>query len=122
MTSKKKIPCRGDVYLVNFDPTLGSEIKKTRPAVIIQNDLGNRFNSITIVAPITSAKRKAYRVYVQITAPEGGLKKDSTVLLDQIRATDKQRLNKCLGHLSDETMARIDKALMISLGLEQYIL
>lgn len=122
MTSKKKIPCRGDVYLVNFDPTLGSEIKKTRPAVIIQNDLGNRFNSITIVAPITSAKRKAYRVYVQITAPEGGLKKDSTVLLDQIRATDKQRLNKCLGRLSDETMARIDKALMISLGLEQYVL
>ena len=83
----KIAPVRGEVYLVNFDPTLGSEIKKTRPALIIQNDVANRHSPITIVAAITSKfDDSLYPTEVLIAAGEGGLKQDSVVLLNQIRS------------------------------------
>ena len=110
-------PRRGEVYLVNLDPTVGSEIKKTRPAVIIQNDLGNQYSPVTIVAPITSGEKSLYPIEVEAKAPEGGLANDSLVLLNQIRAIDKQRLVKRLGKLKVGTMARVDLAIKISLGL-----
>lgn len=111
-------PRRGEVYLVNFDPTVGVEIRKTRPAVILQNDTGNRVSDITIVAAITSRRgRPLTPVRVAVQAPEGGLEIDSLVLLNQIRSVDKQRLVKRLGGLSPVTMRAVDRALRISLGL-----
>lgn len=109
------------MYLVRFDPALGAEIKKTRPALVLQNDILNRYSSITIVAAIIS-KIKApkvpfYLTKVLIKAPEGGLISDSVVLLDQIHSFDKQRLVKRLGRVKSETMEEVDRALMISLGL-----
>ncbi len=103
---------------MNFDPTLGAEIKKTRPALIIQNDVANEHSPITIVAAITSQfEEPLYPTEVFIKAREGGLKVDSVTLLNQIRSIDCQRLVKRLGCLKSETMAKVDRAIQISLGL-----
>jgi len=112
------IPKRGEIYLVNFDPATGAEIRKTRPALILQNDIANRYSSVTIVAAITSFSDKDGKTYpteVFIGVSEGGLDNDSITLLNQIRTIDKRRLVKKLGVLKDKTMAQIDKAIQISL-------
>ena len=111
-------PKRGEIYLTRFDPTLGAEIQKTRPALILQNDVANRYSPITIVAAITSRPRDRDRpTNILVGDPEGGLTSDSTVLLNQIRSVDTQRLIRRLGTLTGKTMRRVDQALMISLGL-----
>jgi mRNA interferase MazF len=118
--AKKKIitPKRGEIYLVNFDPTIGAEIKKTRPALILQNDIANRYSSVTIVAAITSKfEEPLYPTEVKIEVNEGGLKIESVILLNQLRTIDKKRLIKRLGELKPGSMIRVDQALMISLGL-----
>ena len=116
--SRRVAPRRGEVWLVNFDPTVGSEIKKTRPAVILQNDVGNRFSSVTIVAAITSQfDISLYPTEVLIEPPEGGLVEASVVLLNQIRTVDDRRLVKKTGVLKSMTMESVDRALKISLGL-----
>jgi len=113
-------PRRGDVYLVRFDPTIGAEIKKTRPALVIQNDIGNREAATTIVAAITSKfGPDLYPIEVLIQAPEGGLETDSVVRLDQIRSVDKARLVTRLDRLTATTMQSVDMALRISLGLTE---
>lgn len=112
------VPKRGDVYLVRLDPTEGVEIAKTRPAVIIQNDVGNRFSDLTIAAPLTSKyDAELYPTEVLVKAPEGGLKTDSVVLLNQIRAVDKRRLGRRLGTLHPSTILLVNEALAISVGL-----
>lgn len=109
---------RGEIYLVNFDSTIGSEIKKTRPALILQNDIANRYSPITIVSAITSQfEEHLYPTEVLVKAPEGGLEVNSVVLLNQIRSADKHRLFKRLGALNQETMRQVDRALLISLSL-----
>jgi mRNA interferase MazF len=111
-------PRRGEVYLVSLDPTLGAEIQKTRPALIVQNDIANRSSPITIVAAITASfDSSLYPTEVLIRAPEGGLDTDSVVLLNQMRSIDRQRLVRRLGRASSATMGRVDRALMLSLGL-----
>ena len=116
--AKVNSPERGEVYLVNFDPTLGSEIKKTRPALILQNDIANEHSPITIVAAITSKFDNAlYPTEVEISAGEGGLKQDSVVLLNQIRSIDCKRLSKKLGKVESSTLKKVDLAVKISLGL-----
>jgi mRNA interferase MazF len=111
-------PRRGEVYLVSFDPTIGVEIQKTRPALVIQNDIGNRYAPLTIVAAITSHRdRPLYPHQVLIEAPEGGLQVNSAILLNRIRSFDKQRLVRRLGVLKAGTLAKVDRALQISLGL-----
>lgn len=111
-------PQRGEVYVVNFDPTLGAEVKKTRPALILQNDIANRYSPITIVAAVTSQfDESLYPTEVFIKRGEAGLKQDSVVLLNQIRSIDTQRLVRCLGAVDKETVRKIDRALEISLGI-----
>ena len=113
-----KTVTRGEVYLVDFDPTVGSEIKKTRPAVIIQNDTANRFSPVTIVAAITTKfDDKLYPTEVLIHAGEAGLKQDSVIVFDQIRTVDKIRIVKKLGKVSALTLRQADTALRISVGL-----
>jgi mRNA interferase MazF len=111
-------PRRGEVYLVNFDPVIGSEIRKTRPALILQNDVGNRYSPLTIVSAITSQyEEPLYPTEVLLKAREGGMRKDSVVLLNQIRSVDRRRLVRRMGAVSPETMRRVDRALQISVGL-----
>ena len=109
---------RGDIWLVNLDPTIGYEIRKLRPGVIIQNDLGNKYSPITIIAPVTSQKlEKVYPFEVLLTRKSSGLEKESKALLNQIRAIDKKRLVKRMGKTDTETLSRVDEAIKISLGL-----
>lgn len=111
-------PKRGEVYLVNFDPTLGAEIQKTRPALILQNDIANRHSPITIVAAISSKfEEPLYPTEVLISAPEGGLSVDSVALLNQLRSIDRRRLVRRLGAVQPATMAKVERSLQISLGL-----
>ena len=90
---------------------------KAGPALIIQNDIGNRYSPVLIVAAITSGKKARYDVQVEIKAPQGGLHHDSLVLLNQIRTVDKRRVGRYWGHLSARAMRQVDKAIEISLGL-----
>ena len=110
-------PKRGEIYLVSFDPALGAEIQKTRPALILQNDIGNRHSPVTIVGAITSNVQRQGPTSVLVKAPEGGLDVDSIVLLNQIRTVDKRRLVKRLGVLRGATLKQVDQAIMISLAL-----
>ena len=111
-------PHRGEIYLVNFDPTIGHEIRKTRPALIIQNDTANRYSPVTIVAALTSQiEEPLYPTEVLITAGEGGIEVASVVLLNQIRTIDRKRLIKRLGGLNQAVMRRVDRALKISVGV-----
>jgi mRNA interferase MazF len=111
-------PRRGEVFLVNFEPTVGAEIRKTRPALILQNDIANRHSPVTIVAAVSSKfDVPLYPTEVLVTAPEGGLNVDSVVLLNQVRTIDKQRLVRRLGALKPLTMAQVGQALQISFGL-----
>lgn len=111
-------PKRGDVWLVNFDPTLGAEIRKTRPAVVLQNDVANRWSPITIVAAMTSKfDERLYPTEVRVQPPEGGLSQDGVILLNQIRSIDQARLVKRLGALKPDTLARMNLALQVSVGL-----
>jgi mRNA interferase MazF len=110
-------PKRGEVYLVSVDPALGAEIQKTRPAIVLQNDIGNRHSPVTIVAAITSNVQRQSPTGILVKAPEGGLTVDSVVLLNQIRTVDKRRLVKRLGVLRAAPLKQINQAAMISLGL-----
>ena len=119
MKQTRIVPKRGDVYLVNFNPSIGSEIKKTRPAVILQNNISNTYSPTTIVAAITShtKEKKIYPTEVYIPAHEARLEKDSRILLNQVQTIDTKRLIKKLGTVETQTLEKIDNALTISLGL-----
>jgi Growth inhibitor len=91
MAKRRKVTYsgQGEVYLVNFDPIIGAKIKKTRPVLVLQNDIANQYSPITIVAAITSQfEEPLYPTEVLIKA-RGGLESDSVVLLNQIRSVDK---------------------------------
>src|SRR5881227_373907 len=90
-TGRQEFPRRGEIYLTALDPALGHEIKKTRPALVIQNDVTNWYGMTTIVAAITSS------VSVPPYPNEASGRLASTVRLDQIRTVDRKRLIKRLG-------------------------
>jgi len=109
---------RGDVVIVRLDPAEGHELKKTRPAVVVQNDTGNKNASTTIVAPATGAHR-GYPFEVFVEADSSPLTKDSSVRLDQLRVVSiEKRIHSVVGRLDTETMAAVDDALKLSLGLD----
>jgi len=108
---------RGDVFLVNFDPTLGSETKKTRPAVVVSNDINNAHSPILSISPISSKVARVYSFEVEIPAGTGGLKTRSKIMVNQTRAADKTRLVKKIGHLPVEVMLKIDRALKLHYDL-----
>lgn len=97
---------------------VGSEQGGVRPVLVIQNDIGNRFSPTVIVAAITAQIQKAkLPTHVEMDAEKHGFDRDSVVLLEQIRTIDKQRLTDKITHLDDETMRKVDDALLISVGL-----
>lgn len=114
-------PKRGEIYLVEFDPTRGHEIQKTRPALIVQNDIGNRFSPITIVAAISSKfDTPPHPTDVVVEHGESGLALRSAVVVNQIRSIDRERLQKRIGHLHPAAMKRVDRAIQISLALVEF--
>lgn len=109
-------PRRGEVWTVSLDPTVGHEIKKTRPAIIVTSDVYNAHNWVVIVVPLTSHDRAEYDQTL-IQPPEGGLSASSVTLPDQVRAIDRKRLVKRLGKLKLETMHKVDHSLKMVLDL-----
>ena len=110
---------RGDIYYANLDPVVGRETGKTRPVLVIQNDIGNMYSPTTIVAVITeySEKKAFYPICVAIKKDDG-LKKDSIVNLSQIRTIDKSRLmTPKIARLSNDIIKQVDQALKNSLAL-----
>lgn len=102
---------RGEIYQVALDPVVGSETGKTRPAVVLQNDLANRSSPTVTVVPISSRAERVYPFQVRIPAGEGGLRQTSKVLCEQIRTVSRQRLGQRLGELPPERLNEIREAL-----------
>jgi mRNA interferase MazF len=109
---------RGDIWLVNLDPTVGSEIKKTRPAVIISNDIANQYSATVTVLPVTDRGDKVFPVETEIPLKTGGLTKPSKIKCAQIRTVDKVRLVRFMGVLPDRVLHAAERALCLHLGLD----
>ncbi|MCF8130488.1 MAG: type II toxin-antitoxin system PemK/MazF family toxin [Deltaproteobacteria bacterium] len=97
---------QGDVFLVNLDPTVHAEIGKTRPGMVISVNAMNHNSPRLIIAPITSTTRKVYPFEVFVPGGTAGLKKDSKIMLDQLRSLDKKRLHQKIGTLDKKTLAK----------------
>lgn len=108
---------RGEIYWVDFGTPRRGEQGGRRPALIIQNDIGNRTSPTTIVAAITSRQKKRYPFHVETTAKESGLPQDGTILLEQLLTINQNRLISKVGTLSSTKMMEVDEALKVSLGL-----
>ncbi len=108
---------RGDVFLVNFDPTVGSEARKTRPALVVSNDINNAHSPIVSISPITSNVSRIYAFEVEVPQEEDGLRSRSKVMINQTRAVDKLRLIKRFGRFSVGVMAQVDDALRLHYAL-----
>lgn len=109
----KRTPRRGDVYWVALDPTLGSEIQKTRPAVIISNNSCNAYGSRVVVLPLTSNVDSLYPGEALVTVKG----KAARALGDQMRSLDKSRLRSRIETLDKDEMAAVEDAIRITLGL-----
>jgi len=111
---------RGEIYLARFDPAFGSEMGKTRPCLIIQNDVGNTYSPNTIVLAITSKITENLPTCVFVPKNISSLEKDSSILCSHIYTFSiKNRLIKKLGAIEDkQTLLKIEEALKISLDLE----
>lgn len=103
---------RGEVWWVNFDPSIGGEIKKKRPAVIVSINISNKFLNRVQVIPLTSNTDRLYpaEAYVMIKG------KPAKAMADQLMTVSKQRLSERMGSISKEDMENIEKAIMIQLG------
>jgi mRNA interferase MazF len=108
---------RGEIYCVDWNPARGSEQRGLRPALVIQNDIGNKYGLTTIIAELTTAIERPYPFLVKVTAKESGLPKDSMANLAAILTIDKTRLANKSGELNRSKMAVIDEAIKASLGL-----
>lgn len=109
---------RGDIFFAELNPVQGSEQGGVRPVLVVQNDVGNNYSPTTIVLPITSRMCKAkLPTHVALSRRESGLSRDSVVLAEQIRTIDKVRLQQKVATLDEMTMARINSAMEISMGI-----
>lgn len=108
---------RGDIYYADLSPAVGSEQGGTRPVLIVQNNVGNKHSPTVIVAVLTSKSKRKLPTHIIINSGEGNLAMDSTVLLEQLRTIDKFRLQKYVGSVSQKVMDQVDRAMLISLGL-----
>lgn len=113
---------RGDIFLADLNPVVGSEQGGSRPVLIIQNDIGNKFSPTVIVAAITAQLEKAkLPTHVLIDSEQYGLARTSVILLEQIRTLDKKRLIQKMGTIDDSLLVKVDEALIISVGLLSFV-
>jgi len=108
---------RGDVWDLNFDPTVGHEQGGSRPALMLSEDIFNEGPAdLVVVLPLTRTQRKV-RWHVQLAPPEGGLASESYIQCENLRSVSKQRLKRLRGHVSEVTMRQVEDRLRILLGL-----
>jgi len=110
---------RGEIFYADLSPVIGSEQGGVRPVLIVQNDVGNKYSPTVICAAITSQINKAkLPTHIEIDSSLSSLVKDSVILLEQIRTIDKKRLREKICRIDDTLMKRVNRGLMISLGLD----
>ncbi len=109
---------RGEIYFADLSPVVGSEQGGTRPVLIIQNNVGNKYSPTVIAAAITSQLNKArLPTHIELSGQTFGLTRDSVILLEQVRTIDKTRLKEKMGRLDDGVMDKVDEALAVSFGI-----
>lgn len=113
---KTKPIYRGEIYYADLRGAEGSEQDGIRPAIVIQNNLGNKHSPTTIVCAVTGRPKKPLPTHTEIGSAVG-LTKDSFALLEQLRTIDHRRIGRYIGRLDESTMVEIDKALAVSVGL-----
>lgn len=113
MSGKKHRFYRGEVYWVKLNPTIGSEVQKRRPCLIVSNDIINEVSDVITVAPITSQIKRVYSCEVKSRIAN----KIGKIMLHQCRAVDKARLQGKLDHLDLDVMNQVDDALKVAFGL-----
>lgn len=109
---------RGDVYLVDFDPSIGTEIRKKRPAMIISCNEANKHLRTVMVIPFSSKVEKVYPFEVLVLKEQSGLNADSKLKIPQMRSIDKSRMTKYIGTLNEDLLYRIEKAIKLHLAME----
>lgn len=111
---------KGEIYFADLDPTVGSEIKKTRPVLIVSSDENNRQHALITVIPLTSQVIRVFPFEILLTQTDSGLPKDSKAQCNQIRAISKQRLigSKPSGRISQDLMLKIHDAIKLHLDIE----
>lgn len=113
---------RGDIYFADLSPVIGSEQGGVRPVLIVQNDVGNQHSPTTIVAAITGQISKAkLPTHVELVGKASGLSKNSVILVEQVRTIDKKRLKEKICNLEGEVMEQVNRALLISMGIEKQL-
>lgn len=110
----KNFPKRGEIYWTDLDPAIGGETKKTRPAVVVSNDIGNEFSQVVMIAPITSKIKKVYSFEVETIVND----KRAKIMLNQSRAIDKSRLQKLIEQVDEATLRLIDEAIKLVFGIK----
>ena len=95
-------PKKGEIYLVNFDPTIGHEVKKKRPALILSNNIHNQYSPLVTVAPLSSNTNKVYPFEVYVPNKLTGLNENSKIMIIQLRSIDKKRLINKIGNIEDK--------------------
>jgi mRNA interferase MazF len=110
---------RGEMYMANLSPVIGSEQGGERPVLILQNDRANQFSPTTVITAITSkiGKKPHLPTHIRLHSPD--LPVDSMALLEQIQTIDKQRLGYYIGTLDDRDMKRVERGLLASVGMER---
>lgn len=126
-TSSHPFPHYGEIYLVYFNPKRGKEVGKLRPALVISNNIQNEYDHHIIVAPISDedwenlAEIQHFEILIKVNA-DNGLKKDSKILLNRVRAIDKKlRLRDYCGVASEEVMEKVNKGLELVLNMKKII-
>ena len=107
-------PKRGEIYWIQLDPTIGTEIQKTRPCLILSNNSQNKMGLRVIAAPITSKVKIIYPFESKIIIKD----RECKVLLDQIRSLDKQRISSRIDSIDSLTMLHVEAALKVALALK----
>jgi mRNA interferase MazF len=110
-----KAPIRGEVWWVAFDPAIGGEIRKTRPAVVISNDVANRILNRVVVVPLSTRTRKVYPGESLVTFRGGKAK----AMADQIRAVSRSRLSRRDGALTADELRALEDAVLVHLGIRR---
>jgi mRNA interferase MazF len=117
-SAKNWIYRRGDIYLVDFDPVVGSEQGGVRPGLVLQNDIGNFFSPTMVVAPVTTQLKRLDLPTHVLLENVRGLNATSMAVIEQPKPIDKQRIRRYLGKINKEQMKAVEAAMLIEFGME----
>ena len=108
---------KGDLYWANLDPSIGSEISKRRPVLIVSNNINNQYADTITILPITTSTERVYPFEILINSGDGNILEASKIKANQIRTIDKQRLFQKIGTISLSKLKEAEKAILIHLDI-----